>query len=85
MSLGAIRPSTSPFSPTSRGTTGWWRWSSALPKAWTCTESSLPWGRRTPRPCSSATPQAEATDSQINALVCELYGVSDDEIAIVEG
>jgi hypothetical protein len=42
-------------------------------------------GRRTSRPCSSATPQAEATDKQIDALVYEFYGLSDDEIAVVEG
>jgi hypothetical protein len=41
--------------------------------------------RRTSRPCSNATPKAETTDKQIDALVYELYGLSDDEIAIVEG
>ncbi len=29
--------------------------------------------------------QVEATDKQIDALVYELYGLTDDEIAIVEG
>jgi hypothetical protein len=29
--------------------------------------------------------QIEATDRQIDALVCELYGLTDDEIAVVEG
>lgn len=29
--------------------------------------------------------QIEATDRQIDALVYELYGLTDDEIAIVEG
>jgi hypothetical protein len=28
--------------------------------------------------------QIEATDGQIDQLVCELYGLSDKEIAIVE-
>lgn len=29
--------------------------------------------------------QISATDTQIDALVYELYGLTDDEIAIVEG
>ena len=29
--------------------------------------------------------QIEATDKQIDALVYELYGLNDDEIAVVEG
>ena len=29
--------------------------------------------------------QIEATDKQIDALVYELYGLTDDEIAVVEG
>ena len=36
------------------------------------------------RPCSSATPQVEATDKQIDALVYELYGLTDEEIAVME-
>jgi hypothetical protein len=37
------------------------------------------------KPCSNATPQAEATDQQIDALVYELYGLMEEEIAVVEG
>jgi hypothetical protein len=29
--------------------------------------------------------QIEATDQQINALVCELYELTEEEIVIVEG
>jgi len=29
--------------------------------------------------------QIEGTDAQIDALVCELYGLSEEEIAVVEG
>jgi hypothetical protein len=29
--------------------------------------------------------QIEATDRQIDALVCELYSLTEEEIAIVEG
>ena len=29
--------------------------------------------------------QIEATDKQIDALVCELYGLTDEEIGVVEG
>jgi hypothetical protein len=42
-------------------------------------------GSRTSRPCSSATPRAEATDRDIDRLVYELYGLTDEEIAVVEG
>jgi hypothetical protein len=40
-------------------------------------------GRPTTRPCSSGTP--DATDRQIDRLVYDLYGLTDAEIAIVEG
>ena len=36
-------------------------------------------------PCCNGTPKAEATDRQIDALVYELYGLTDEEIAVVEG
>jgi hypothetical protein len=65
-----------------RGTTGWSRWSSGC---WTCTRSSRPRGRRTSRPRPSGTPKADATDRQIDQLVYELYGLADEEIAVVEG
>ena len=29
--------------------------------------------------------QIDATDADINSLVCDLYGLSEEEIAIVEG
>ena len=32
-----------------------------------------------------ATPQAEATDREIDRLVYELYGLTDEEIKVVEG
>ena len=37
------------------------------------------------RPCSSATPKAEATDREIDRLVYELYRLTAEEIAVVEG
>jgi len=40
--------------------------------------------RRTSRPRCNATPKADAADRQIDALVYELYGLTDDEIKIVE-
>ena len=36
------------------------------------------------RRCSSGTPKADATDRQIDALVYELYGLTDEEIAVVD-
>jgi hypothetical protein len=40
---------------------------------------------RTPHEQTSLQRQIEATDSQIDALVYELYGLTDEEIWIVEG
>ena len=40
---------------------------------------------RTPHEQTSLQRQIEATDSQIDALVYELYGLTDEEIGIVEG
>ena len=37
------------------------------------------------KPCSSGTPQAEATDREIDRLVYEWYGLTDEEIRVVEG
>ena len=42
-------------------------------------------GACTSRPCSGATPKAEATDRQIDTLVYELYGLTEEEIELVEG
>ncbi|MGB7571233.1 MAG: hypothetical protein WBL87_05700 [Methanothrix sp.] len=40
---------------------------------------------RTPHEQTSLQRQIEATDSQIDALVYELYGLTEEEIRIVEG
>jgi hypothetical protein len=40
---------------------------------------------KTPHEQESVQRQIAATDRQIDALVYELYGLSEDEIAIVEG
>ncbi len=37
------------------------------------------------RPRCNATPKAEATDKQIDALVYELYGLTEAAVAVVEG
>ena len=38
-----------------------------------------------PADCTLYQRQIEATDRQIDALVYDLYGLSDEEIAIAEG
>ena len=48
-------------------------------------KTSRPRERGTSRRCCNGTPKAWATDRQIEALVYELYGLSDEEIAVVEG
>ena len=40
---------------------------------------------RTPHEQTALERQIEATDRQIDALVYELYGLTEEEIAIVEG
>ena len=40
---------------------------------------------RTPQDQTALERQIEATDRQIDALVYELYGLTEEEIAIVEG
>ena len=40
---------------------------------------------RTPQESAMVKREIEATDSQIDRLVYELYGLSEDEIRIVEG
>jgi len=40
---------------------------------------------RTPHEQTTLQRQIEATDSQIDALVYELYGLNEEEIKIVEG
>ena len=73
-------PSTSPTRPTARATTGWSRWSRPC---WICTAS---WPRRSRtrrRPCSSA--RSTRPTGRIDRLVYELYGLTEEEIGIVEG
>jgi len=40
---------------------------------------------KTPHEQESLQRQIAATDKQIDTLVCELYGLTEDEIRIVEG
>jgi len=42
-------------------------------------------GARTPHEQTALQRQIEATDRQIDALVYELYGLTEEEIRIVEG
>ena len=58
--------------------TGQWNWSR------TCCNSSLPWSRRRPPTSAAIERQIEATDRQIDQLVYELYGLTEEEIVIVE-
>jgi hypothetical protein len=42
-------------------------------------------GARTPQEQTALTRQIAATDAQIDRLVSDLYGLTEDEIRIVEG
>ena len=76
-----LRPSTPPIPPTARATTGWSRWSRPC---WICTVS---WPRRSRtrrRPYTSAR-SPRPIDRKADRLVYELYGLTEEEIGIVEG
>ena len=40
---------------------------------------------RTPHEQTSLQRQIEATDGQIDALVCKLYGLTEEEIRLIDG
>ena len=50
-----------------------------------CLRKQLPLEARTPHEQTALERQIEATDRQIDAQVYELYGLTEDEIAIVYG
>ena len=50
-----------------------------------CLQRHLPAGARTPHEQTALERQIAAKDRQIDALVYELYGLTEEEIGIVEG
>ena len=64
------------MSPATTAMSSWWCWTLALHK-------QLP-EARTPHERTTLQRQIEATDGQIDTLVFELYGLTEEEIEIVE-
>ncbi len=65
--------------------TGWSRSSRRLPQASTCTAGWPRRGSRTIPKGAALQRRIEMTDRQIDGLVYELYGLTAEEIAVVEG